>query len=890
MTRILRTCSYFFLACWMGFGQDPQAQADSPEKVVWIDRSSSMAGERIQAAVESGKFMVFLMDGRLMIGHFASDAKIAGTFSLPTDRPAAMAAVEGLVKEVGGGTDYVAGLRLTPLSAQVIIWLSDGEPRNAVESLQFVRDKIRCPIHAIAYQAPAGAYEVHSRMAAASQGAAHNVATAEQLAEAFLAINEQIRQSRRAEGKGRLKVQKVQGECLAIGIGAEPSFSGSPAVERHVASLGGGKIHAARIHLAAPQDIEVQLPSGHEQGRLIVIRFDLPRSLTKIQPASAKDASEPFILARTRFHQDGVLVEPQPGDVTVQYDLVNSSGEVVSTTLAQMAADKKEFHARVPVSTAAGKSGYHLRATTSDQRGSVAFVERQSRALEIEKPNPPPSPPPPPAPPRPAPDLLRLRVNAQRRTGTVVVYDSAIAAPGEAVLVGDPISLELRAGPELSATEFLTLGRSLKAEIVSEDGAIRAVPLEYREGRFVTAAVPMPSPGRLKVQVLINVQGTAVKIEGQIEVFEPRWQMVLDDPCRGLGVLPQFALLPYHVAIDAKIGSRPASRLELEELITRHDMSLVATRVDSSGRRSDSLAVNRDSLLARPDSLDASVHFVDLGEQTVHFVLSEAQGRVFAETRLRLNVVESPLAHEVKNPTPSSVPWWIAWLPSWFRATETSRLQAHPEDSPISNLFYVAGASLNSKELEWHDDGFAARLSGGGHELRARLEPYHVAGAIGPGELQLVIPLQAIEAEHLNWWRIVGTTVAALVLTSLACLVLQVCCVWSWDPCTLEMWGGTGETLPINTRWWCCIWPQSELLLYRRGQDEPLEIGPVAPAGASVVAKLIRTRRRRVVVRTTDPAQTASQLVLDENHPTVEIGDGATLIASFGAEAQPVLA
>jgi hypothetical protein len=839
-----------------------------------------MEGERIAAALEAGKLFVFLADGSVIVGRFADDASASRVFSLPGDRVNAIDALTALASQVGGGTRYFAGLRPCPNTSRGIIFLSDGRADDHAEALQFIRDKIRCPVYAVAYQADDQAFELLSRMAAASRGAAYNIATGQQLAEAFLAIHEQVRQSRRAEGRGRLVVPQVSGELLAISFSAEPQFAPSLQSERHVASLAGGKIHAARIVSSSPQDVTVSLPTGHERDRLIVVRYDLLRAVTRIEdPVFTSGRAE--LQARTRFLDQGKLFDPRgAADLEVRYELLDPAGKATNAVQAQVVADQPEYSARVPVAAAVGETGWQLRTTTIDSSQGVPFVETHLRALEIEKPPTPKAPP---------SDLLHLRVIAHRSTA-VVLHDTRLAGGNQSAMVGDRLSLELSAGPGLSEPELFTLGRSLRAEFISEDGAIRRVPLEYREGRYVTSPVPVLSPGKLKVMVNVNVQDAEINISGVLEILEPQWQLLLDDPCRGLGVLPRYATVPYQVRLACQLGNRRASRDELMELLTRDGLQILQTRADSGGRTLKSRTLEANVLLTRPGEATVGTWFCDLGEQNLAFTLRDKGGQVLAEAIVKLRVVPSPIDVQVTGEATSSPAEWSRWLPDVFCHIERARMFATAADSQLSRDFYIAGVELDDRPLDWGGAGFQADLAAGEHQLRARLEPYRVARThVGPAEIQLLIPLKAGETRTVNWQRVVLAFVGGITCLLLLIWLVRVASVLSWDRCTVSV--GLAEDVPLPLRWRWSIWPQSCVWLYRQS-DTPLEIASYEqiPAGAEVVGRIDRVGRRRVRLRLFHESGDSSVQRLDPCDCVALLSDDETLIVTFGLDATPAIA
>ena len=854
--------------------------------MVLVDTSGSMDAERIKAAVEAGKLFTFLNDGSVVIGQFADGAQASPPLTLPQDWDAAAARLDALVSAVGGGTRYVAGLRVCPDNARVIVFLTDGEPSDDTEAMLYVREKVKCPIHAIAFQAGDRAFGLLSRMAAASQGAAHNVENADGLMDAFVAIHQQIRKSRRAEGKGQVPLPQVTGEVIAIGFGAEPQFN-SPVLPRcHAAKLPHGTIHVARLEIPQTQDLLVTLP-GSPQHKLLVLRHDLPRAFTKVEPSL--NSAGGSILSRTRFvDAGGARLDPhQRGGLKVAFTLLDPQGREAQTVAGQLSPDQPEFSGSISIPTAAWAApGWHLRTETVDEIQGAKFVESHVRALDLEQPRKLPAPASPPQPmPVPAPmpvpeDLVHLRVLAHRQAGVVMLRDPRTKSDRVA-LVGDKISLELSPGTALSPDEFRTLGLTLRAEFIGEDGAVRDVPLQFKDNAYRTTPVQLAFAGRLGVRVRLEIQGADVALDETVEIRDVMWRLAVNDPVRGLSQLPQYASVPYVLELVGLIDGKPANRDELTEVMVRRGILLACTRKDSGGTVLESQAVASQTLLANPEEIAATTWFKEQGVQKIRFALNDDKGVLLAEAGVQIQVVPPPLEARLQQNGGASEPWWWSWFPGCCFYTQLPSLAAVPSPSPLSTLFFVAAADVDGQPVDWKTEAVTERLTAGEHLMRVRLEQYHIARSpVGPAEIQMSIPLRSVASRRLMdfpspLWLL--PVVPAFVYGRRVFPRLR------WDACRVDLTASSTSAV-LATNWLAYCWPMSRLFVYRASESAlGLAAGSNLPPGAGVVARIDRVGRRRLKMKflAEMPGYSPGDMVVVDENSVVPLGD-ETLVAEFG--------
>jgi hypothetical protein len=773
----------------------------------------------------------------------------------------------------------VAGFRHIPDAAHAVLWLSDGRPDDDNAALQYVRAHIRCPIHAVAFNAAPEAKNLLSGMAEASQGTFHDVCDPDTLLPAFLGILEQVRRSRRCSGTGELSIPDASGEILVIGFDAAPEFNPPCPAERHVATLPRGAVHAARVELGSPQVLKVRSHHGGSPGRLLVIRFDLSQAFTKVGTAVASPSGV-TVPARTRFSKDGGLLDPHgKGSLSTVYELLAPDGRVASRIPAQVPSDQPEFRAVIPLPPHATANGWQLRTTTTDTSCGVPFVETHLRALDFTPP-PPPSPPPP-SPPDPE-DVLHLRVVAERSEGRTVLVESPSTNGRGFALVGDPISLELTAGRGLSSEELITLGRTLRAQFLSHDGTIRDVPLEFVKDHYRTAAVPVTSPGRLGVQVLVEIQGTVIKITGELEIHEVQWRVSVDAAFATLGVLPRQALVPYTVGLEGTVGGRSASREELAEVLIRGHLRLERSRVDSGGQTLDPEVHDAAALAARPDRVASKVWFRDLGEQSLQFRLLDGGSRELAGLVLPLRVVEAPVRVATIGGDPEGA--WRQRLPGFLCRIDRPRLEVRPAESPLGTTYFVHGVNLDGQELTREHDAYTMELPSGDRVVRVRLSRYGVAKTqTGPAEIQLLYELRSVPARSLNYVLCAGLAVLALA----GVWGVHILRVFSWDACEVQLWGAGMESFPLARDWRSGLWPQQRAAVYRDA-DQLLGIGPVGvlPESATRLATIKRTGRRKLVLRPQDPSNGSLQgkIVLRPDADVVPLDDANSLTVEYPQE------
>ncbi|MDD4628431.1 MAG: VWA domain-containing protein [Candidatus Peribacteraceae bacterium] len=133
--------------------------------VVYMDISGSMAGSKATAVKGAVKKVINMTEiSTVTIVPFSSTAA-QRTFSPPLDRDAAMGWVDSLM--IGGGTSYLAALKVVPLpSGAAGIFLSDGEPNDSRDViLRYIQSAIGGKLHTVSIAAGATAERVLMDMA-----------------------------------------------------------------------------------------------------------------------------------------------------------------------------------------------------------------------------------------------------------------------------------------------------------------------------------------------------------------------------------------------------------------------------------------------------------------------------------------------------------------------------------------------------------------------------------------------------------------------------------------------------------------------------------------------------------------------------------------------------
>lgn len=164
------------------------------ETALVVDRSGSMAGDKLRAAVEGGKLFTAILPQGDAVRLVAFDgAASSATFRIDSSggRDQALRWLDKL--SARGGTDYLTALQAITESPSAIVFLSDGEHGGSPEAvLELVQRRFvgRTTIHTIAIQTVASspAEKLLVDMAAATGGTFTRVEQSEQLVKALVGI------------------------------------------------------------------------------------------------------------------------------------------------------------------------------------------------------------------------------------------------------------------------------------------------------------------------------------------------------------------------------------------------------------------------------------------------------------------------------------------------------------------------------------------------------------------------------------------------------------------------------------------------------------------------------------------------------------------------------
>jgi len=302
-------------------------------------------------------------------------------------------------------------------------------------------------------------------------------------------------------------------------------------------------------------------------------------------------------------------------------------------------------------------------------------------------------------------DALQLLVVAHRvRTPRQVLFDSLQQQQERGVaLAGDRLALELLRGSALEPEEFTSLGSSLRARLIRDDGSAEEAPLVQSGDRYTTEPRAFSQPGRLHLEVDVDVEGLRLRLDGAIRIEPVTLRLQLPaQPFGGVqAMLPQGAIVPLEVDVAGTVGGRAASAEEILEVTGREGLSLRWSLSDGTGGHLDGASRSVEPVPWRTD-----LWLIHQGDQTLAVELVDRDDRVQHAVRSPLKVVATPfeLKTEVRSvdgvfaplPPGGSRPGWIPrWLPGLVAAKPVVAV-VRPIPSPLYSMLHLARVKVGS--------------------------------------------------------------------------------------------------------------------------------------------------------------------------------------------------
>jgi hypothetical protein len=371
-----------------------------------------------------------------------------------------------------------------------------------------------------------------------------------------------------------------------------------------------------------------------------------------------------------------------------------------------------------------------------------------------------------------------LLVVAHRvRTPRQVLFDSLQPQPERGfALAGDRLALELVRGPGLEPEEFTSLGSSLRARLIRDDGSVEEAPLVQSGDRYTTEPRVFSQPGRLQLEVDVDVEGLRLRLEGTVRIEPLALRLLLPSHpfWETQAVLPQGAIVPLEVDVSGTVGGRAANAVEMLEVAGRENLNLRWSLSDGTGGHPDGASRGVETAPWRTD-----IWLTHLGDQTLAVELVDGDGRVRHAVRSHIKVVATPfeLRTEVRSvdggfsllPSSGMRPGWIPrWLP-WLVAARPVVVVVRPIPSPLYSTLHLARVKAGGVDAGFvRERGrFEAEVSRGGVlDCLGVLRPYGwEASAPGaPPEIHVALRLAVAEFIVPRWDHILAASAVVVVV------------------------------------------------------------------------------------------------------------------------------
>ena len=342
--------------------------------VIYVDCSGSMAGTKAKAATEGAKLAIAMAPSSTISIVAFNEVAVAGTFSIPPDREAALKWVQSF--RIDGSTNYTAALKAADLPAGAVgIFISDGEPNTgggSSEILDYLKTHTKGTLHTISVGCPAGstAEGLLMQMAAIKGGSFTRVEDgAESLVRTMVRLVGNAGHYRAYRPDQESIAFRATGRILAFAYDGRPTISAVPAASAplciHHADLPGEKVDLSVNDF--PQPAEVTLALADKRGpraRLGDIhRADLPKAELTVDTKDGRVAAGDHLQATLRFSTPaGKPIAPNR-NLSAQVELLDPASTVVDRAMATPGATGTDYRAALQMPDQPG--AFTVRAKTT---------------------------------------------------------------------------------------------------------------------------------------------------------------------------------------------------------------------------------------------------------------------------------------------------------------------------------------------------------------------------------------------------------------------------------------------------------------------------------------------------------------------------------------------